>query len=217
MNGVMGVVGRLPIYRYILRAHPEATELLAGGGPALFACVHQDVFDCFNGLPRVMQERPLAAMVSYSRDGGLAASGLAMLGYEVVRGSSSKGGGEGLMLLRANLASGTSVVMVCDGPKAPLGDVKPGVARLAASAGVPILPIRAWGKNQLRFHRNWSKAALTMPGCPVVICVGAPIRVPEATRETRPFQLAVARSISDLACWASVWAGGPPLPPTRRG
>ena len=65
-------------------------------------------------------------MVSYSRDGGLAATGLQTLGYEVVRGSSSRGGGEGLLMLRGHLASGSSVVMAVDGPQAPLGDVKAG-------------------------------------------------------------------------------------------
>ncbi len=212
-SALMSVVGRFPIYRYVLRAHPEAAALLASGRPAIFACTHQDVFDTFNGLPRLLQGRPLAAMVSYSRDGGLAALGLSMLGYEVVRGSSSRGGGEGLLLLRANLMSGTSVVMVCDGPKAPLGDVKAGVVRLAGSADVPIIPVRAWGKNQMRFRRSWSRAAVTIPGCTVAVCLGAPISVAPEIRETRPVQIAIARSIVELACWASRWADSAPLPP----
>lgn len=211
--GLMSVVGRFPVYRYILRATPQAAALLDTGAPAIFACTHQDVFDTFNGLPRLLQGRPLAAMVSYSRDGGLAALGLQMLGYEVVRGSSSRGGGEGLMLLRANLASGTSVVMVCDGPKAPLGDVKAGVVRLAGSAGVPIIPVRAWGMNQLRFHHSWTKAAVSLPGCTVAVCLGDPIAVEQEVRETRRLQIAVARSIVDLARFASQWAGGAPVPP----
>ncbi len=212
-SAVMNVVGRFPIYRYVLRAHPGAAALLDSGRPAIFACTHQDVFDTFNGLPRLLPQRPLAAMVSYSRDGGLAALGLQMLGYEVVRGSSSRGGGEGLMVLRANLLSGTSVVMVCDGPKAPLGDVKAGVVRLAASVGAPILPVRAWGTNRLRFHRSWTKAAVSLPGCTVAVCLGEPIAVERETRDTRPRQLAVARSLADLARWASRWADSAPVAP----
>jgi len=208
-RALLACVERVPIYRYILRPHREAEPVLAAGGPVVFACVHQDIFDCYNGLPRVLQDRRLAAMVSYSRDGGLAALGLRMLGYEVIRGSSSKGGGEGLLMLRATLVSGTSVLMASDGPKAPLGDVKPGVVRLASTAGVPILPLRAWGSNRLVMHRAWSKAALTIPFLPVAMCVGAPIHVPENVKDTRPYQLAVAKGIADLAKWASVWAGGP--------
>ena len=209
VQAVLAVGARFPFYRHVLRAHPEARPLLDGEEPLLFACTHQDVFDCFNGLPRLLQGRPLAAMVSYSRDGGLAAMGLQMLGYEVVRGSSSRGGGEGLLMLRSSLTSGTSVVMVADGPKAPLGDVKPGVVRLASSAGVPIVPIRAWGLNQLRLWHSWTKAAITLPFLPIVVCFGAPIRVPPDVKETRPYQLEVAASIAGLAAEASVWANGP--------
>jgi lysophospholipid acyltransferase (LPLAT)-like uncharacterized protein len=132
-----------------------------------------------------------------------------MLGYEVVRGSSSRGGGEGLLMLRSALAAGSSVVMVCDGPKAPLGDVKPGVIQLAASARVPILPVRAWGLGRWRFERSWSRAAVSLPFCPVVVCVGAPIGVPERVEDPRPYQIALASAIADLARFASLWAGGP--------
>jgi len=213
VSGVLNVAGRFPTYRYILRAHPVAQEMLDTGAPVIFGCVHQDAFDCFNGLPRVLKGRRLAAIVSYSRDGGLASRGLDMLGYEVVRGSSSRGGGEALLMLKAGLASNRSVVMACDGPKAPLGDVKPGIVQLAAKSGAPILPVRAWGLNRLTLRRSWTKAALTIPFLPVVVCVGAPIRVPPKPSDTRPYQIRIASTIADLACWASAWAGGAARPP----
>jgi len=138
---------------------------------------------------------------------------LSGLGYEIVRGSSSRGGGEGLVLLRAAVKSGTSVLMACDGPKAPLGDVKPGVVRLAATSGAPIVPIRAWGTNRLTFGRSWTKAVVTVPFHPVAVCLGEPIEIPEDRIDTRPYQLEVARGIADLASWASLWANGAGTPP----
>ncbi|MHC4931512.1 MAG: DUF374 domain-containing protein [Planctomycetota bacterium] len=212
-NGLMSVVGRVPVYRYILRPHEDALSVLDGDEPVIFACCHQDIFDSFNGLPRLFQDRRFAAITSYSRDGGLAALGLRMLHYEVVRGSSSRGGGEGLLMLRSSLDSGRSVVFAADGPKAPLGDVKPGVVRLAASSGAPVLPVRSWGIARIRFHRSWPKAAVTIPFLPVVVSVGPPIRVPSATEDPRPYQIAISRSIADLAKWASAWAHGPPTAP----
>jgi lysophospholipid acyltransferase (LPLAT)-like uncharacterized protein len=116
-------------------------------------------------------------------------------------------------MLRSCLAAGTSVVMVADGPQAPLGDVKPGIVHLAASAGVPILPVRAWGLNRWRLERSWAKAAVSIPFLPVAVCVGAPIEVPDDTPDLRPFQLRVASTIADLATWASLWANGPGRPP----
>ncbi len=212
-QGALNCASRIPIYRYVRRAHPAALDLLATKQPVIFGCIHQDILDCYNGMPRLLQDRKFAAIVSYSRDGGLAAMGLRMLGYEVVRGSSSRGGGEGLMMLRASLGAGYSLVMACDGPKAPLADVKPGIVRLAATGRVPILPIRAWGVNRITFSRSWSKSVLTIPFLPVVVCIGAPIYVPEDTQDTRPYQLSIVRSIARLARWSSLWANGPGTAP----
>ncbi|MCI0636991.1 MAG: DUF374 domain-containing protein, partial [Actinobacteria bacterium] len=97
VRGAIAVVVRVPFYRYVLRAGPDAERLLATGAPVVFACTHQDMLDCFNGLPRVMRDRRLATMASYSRDGNLSTMCLQALGYEVVRGSSSHGGGEALV------------------------------------------------------------------------------------------------------------------------
>jgi len=214
-KGLLQVATRFPFYRYILRTHPEAKALLAGNSAVIFGCTHQDMVDCYNGLPRLMPDRPLSAIVSYSRDGDLSAMALKMLGYEVVRGSSSRGGGEGLMMLRATLGSGTSVLMACDGPKAPLADVKPGIVRLASTSKCPILPIRAWGLNRLTLNRSWSKTAITLPFMPVVFCVGAPIRIEARAKDIRPLQIRIARRIHTLARWSSLWAQGPDVAPFK--
>ena len=212
-RATMGVIARIPFYRYILRAHPETQELLDDDSPVIFACIHQDIFDCYNGLPRLLQDRALGAMVSYSRDGSMAAMGLRTIGYEVVRGSSSAGGGEGLLALRGHIAAGTSIVMACDGPQAPLGDVKAGVVRLASVAGVPIIPIRAWGKAQYRLVRSWSKLSVSLPFNPVVVCLGKPVYVPQPVPDCRPYQIEVAKGILSLAEWAYAWAGQAPIAP----
>jgi len=214
-RATMDVIARIPFYRYILRAHPDVEDLLDTDGPVIFACIHQDIFDCYNGLPRLLQDRALGAMVSFSRDGSMAAMGLRTIGYDVVRGSSSLGGGEGLLALRGHLAAGTSIVMACDGPQAPLGDVKAGVIRLAAVAGVPVIPIRAWGKAQYRLVRSWSKLSVSLPFNPVVVCMGKPVHVPRELTDTRPYQIAVAKSILSLAEWAYAWAGQAPIAPFK--
>ena len=212
-RGTMRVIAGIPFYRYILRAHPETEELLDHDDPVIFACIHQDIFDCYNGLPRLLQDRPLGAMVSYSRDGSMAAMGLRTIGYEVVRGSSSKGGGEGLLALRGHLASGTSIVMATDGPQAPLGDVKAGVVRLASVSGAPIIPIRSWGKAQYRLVRSWSKLSVSLPFNAVAVCLGKPVYVPPEVTDSRPYQIETAQRIVDLAEWAYAWAGQAPIAP----
>ena len=109
VRGTIAIAVRVPFYRYILRAGPDAQRLLATGRPVVFACLHQDMLDCFNGLPRVMRDRRFATMASYSRDGNLSTMCLQALGYEVVRGSSSHGGGEALVMLKGLFGAGSSI------------------------------------------------------------------------------------------------------------
>ncbi len=213
VKGLRAVVSNVPFYRHVLRAGRPTRRLLKRREPVIFTCVHQDIFDTFMGLPRILSDRRLAIMTSYSRDGSLSAYFLSALGYDIVRGSSSRGGGEALIMLRSCLLSDTSVVMACDGPRAPLGDVKAGVVRLAASSGAPILPVRSWGLVRYRLRRPWTKTAVTLPGSTVAVCIGDAIRVPADVEDTRPYQLHLARALAGLAAWASVWAGGPARSP----
>ena len=84
--------------------------------------------------------------------------------------------------------------------------VGPEIVRPALPGLAPVRPVRSWGIARIRFHRSWPKAAVTIPFLPVVVSVGPPIRVPSATEDARPYQIAVSRSIADLAKWASAWA-----------
>lgn len=215
VRGLTKVVCGIPFYRHVLRTGPGARQVLSSHRPVIFTCVHQDIFDTFNALPRLFRDRRIAVLTSLSRDGDLSALMLSALGYDIVRGSSSRGGGEALVMLRSCLLSGLSVVMACDGPRAPLGDVKAGVVRLAASSGAVILPVRSWGLVRYRFRRPWTKTAVTLPGSTVAVCIGEPIRVPPDVSNTRPYQLGIARSLAHLAAWASVWAKGPARAPFK--
>lgn len=70
-----------------------------------------------------------------------------------------------------------------------LRDFKSGAARMAQEAGVPMIPVVAWGN-----HRVWTKdlpKRLGRSGIPILMQVGAPVGVPEGadiaavTRELR--------------------------------
>lgn len=88
-------------------------------------------------------------LISRSFDGELIARTLALLGYDSVRGSSSRGGATGLMSLRDVLANGLPVVFTADGPRGPIYQTKSGPVMLSALTREPmssfyLLPERAW-------------------------------------------------------------------------
>lgn len=90
---------------------------------------------------------PRVCLVSRSRDGELLARVMAHLGSRAIRGSSSrgegqsKGGSSSLRKLARALEAGYHIVITPDGPKGPPERIKPGVLRLAAITGRPILAL----------------------------------------------------------------------------
>ncbi len=81
------------------------------------------------------RRRPTLVMVSLSLDGALQARALSVLGFVVVRGSSSRGGLRALArIVRRLRAEAVDAAFAVDGPRGPLGVAKGGAA-LAARAG----------------------------------------------------------------------------------
>lgn len=118
-------------------------------------------------------------LISRSFDGELIARTLALLGYNSVRGSSSRGGAAGLMAMRDVLEQGEPVVFTADGPRGPIYQTKIGPLKLAAMTGEPmgcfyLLPERAW------IMRSWDRFLVPLPFSRVVVSWARPVQAPEA-------------------------------------
>lgn len=116
-------------------------------------------------------------LISQSFDGELIARTLELLGYNSVRGSSSRGGAAGLMALRDVLATGMPVVFTADGPRGPIYQTKPGPVKLAAMTGDEIgtfylLPERAW------VFRSWDRFMVPLPFSRVVVSWARAVAAP---------------------------------------
>ena len=118
-------------------------------------------------------------LISQSFDGELIARTLALLGYNSVRGSSSRGGPAGLVALREVLTSGMPVVFTADGPRGPIYQTKAGPVKLAAMTGEPIgsfylLPERSWEV------RSWDRFLIPKPFSRVVVSWARAVAPPSA-------------------------------------
>lgn len=121
-------------------------------------------------------------LISQSFDGELIARTLGLLGYNSVRGSSSRGGAAGLMMLREVLEQGMPVVFTADGPRGPIYQTKPGPVKLAGMTGEPIgsfylLPERAWE------IRSWDRFLVPRPFSRVVVSWAQAVDPPAADVE----------------------------------
>ena len=91
-----------------------------------------------------------AVLVSRSRDGEIQAAAMSVLGFRVVRGSSTKGGARGLVRLLRLARAGFEVALAVDGPRGPVSVPKPGAGLLAARAKVPLIAVASASRRRDR-------------------------------------------------------------------
>lgn len=128
--------------------------------------------------------RKATVLISASRDGGYISAIMKCFSVGVVRGSSSRGGGQALVGLRNELQRGKSTILAVDGPRGPMYTVHPGVVNLASKTGKPIIPVvlnyrRYWAV------RSWDKLKIPVPFSHAVLKVGKPMYLaPDADIES---------------------------------
>ena len=103
---------------------------------------------------------------------------LKLLGYQVFRGSSSRGGARGLIGLIKAVKNGSQSALAVDGPKGPIYEVKPGVVELALRTGQPIIPVRTRCKSAWYIPRAWNKTYIPKPFTRVIVEYGEAIFLP---------------------------------------
>lgn len=122
-----------------------------------------------------------AVLTSLHRDGEIIARILHRWGYLAVRGSSSRGGSEGLReMIRAG-RSGRPLAFTPDGPRGPARRCKPGVVLAAAETGLPVVPVGAAASPAWRVD-SWDGFLVPLPGATIYVSHGPPIRVPRLAR-----------------------------------
>jgi hypothetical protein len=145
----------------------------------------------FRGRPRT------ALLISSSFDGELIARTIERMGYETVRGSSSRAGSGGLRALARAVQDGATAVVPGDGPRGPRYLLKPGVNRLARLTGHPVnsfylLPQRAW------VLRSWDALLVPKPFSRVVMVWGRPVSPPESSEAEEQTRLVVEATLERL-------------------
>ena len=119
----------------------------------------------------------LVTLISASSDGEYIARVVERWGYEVVRGSSSRGGGEALRHLVRHSRAGRSLAITPDGPRGPRQTMKPGPLLVAQLTGAALLPIAA-GTDRAWWFEGWDRFLVPRPFARIRIVYGEPVFVP---------------------------------------
>ncbi len=153
--------------------------------------------------------RRMVALVSRSKDGELVARALGVLGVGSARGSSSRGGTAGLKAVVRALRGGFDAAFAVDGPRGPARVVRTegagvGVVQAARLGRAVVVPMAAACRRRHVVRRAWDGFELPLPFTRVVVVLGAPIDVEEATAEVLAGSIEGARGRAE----AVLRAGG---------
>lgn len=160
-----------------LRVRGATRHDAVASGPFLFALWHHAL------LPLLWyhRHRGIALLVSRHKDGELVARAARLLGYRVIRGSSTRGGEAAFRGVLRALDAGIPVAITPDGPHGPARVPKPGIARAALRAGVPILPVMVRTDDAWRLA-SWDGLLVPKPFAGVDVAYGTPLRVERGDR-----------------------------------
>jgi lysophospholipid acyltransferase (LPLAT)-like uncharacterized protein len=126
----------------------------------------------------VLRHQGVHALVSSHRDGEIIARILRRLGFELVRGSSTRGGARALRDMARVARDGQGdLVVTIDGPKGPARQVKDGILFAASRSGLPIVPVGMWVARGWR-AASWDRMVIGKPLSRVAVALGDEIRIP---------------------------------------
>jgi len=191
-------------WRFEVLAEEGVTPAFHGFTPSreIYCFWHQCVLAC----AYYYRSTHATILISQSFDGELIARTLQLLGYRAVRGSSSRGGREGLLGLRRVLEAGTPVIFTADGPRGPIYRSKLGPIKLAQLTQAPIgcfhlEPENAWTAN------SWDRFQIPKPFTKIAVSWGNWTQVPENARDTELFRVQLDRNLESARDRARNYVG----------
>lgn len=140
----------------------------------IHACWHEHLLP----LTCLFAGQELATLASRDRDGEIVSRVLRRLGYDVARGSSTRGGSAGFRQLARSFASGRGVILTGDGPRGPRRSLKEGTARIAALTDSSVTVVGVAASSGLRLP-SWDRFLIPAPGATVFVSL-APVREGDA-------------------------------------
>lgn len=129
------------------------------------------------------RNRGVWCIISHSRDGEMQTRIFTSFGFQIIRGSTGRGGERALVESIRVLRKGDEMAITPDGPRGPTGVVQPGVMMMARKSGCALIPVgssasRGW------YAPTWDRYLIPWAFSRCVFVFGEPIYVaPDAGDE----------------------------------
>ena len=176
------------------------------------ACWHEHLLP----LTCLLAGQELATLASRDRDGEIISRVLRRLGYDVARGSSTRGGSAGFRQLARSFAAGRGVVLTGDGPRGPRRSLKEGTARIAKLTDSPVTVVGVAASSGRRL-RSWDRFLVPAPGTTVFVSLTPVVAGPAPG--TGDIQAALRREVArcEQAAREARWSRPPGVVRSGKG
>ncbi|SMD01830.1 hypothetical protein SAMN02746065_12142 [Desulfocicer vacuolatum DSM 3385] len=169
-------------FRFRVENEQAWQRLLGQDTPILLCGWHQQFFAVIRYFKTYSKLNP-ALMTSRSKDGELISAVANKSGWHTVRGSSSRGGKQAMDAMIDHLNTHGFGAHILDGPRGPMGIIKPGVIRMVHRTGGWVVPFYIQPENAWYFN-SWDRFMLPKPFSKVVLSFGEPLSfVPESDKD----------------------------------
>lgn len=120
----------------------------------------------------------IKALISQHRDGEYIAQIVQWLGFDVARGSTTRGGAKALLsIIKKIKEEAVSLAITPDGPKGPRFVAQSGAIILGQKTGFPIIPV-SLGLTKYWELPSWDRFRIPKPFSKAMIIYGNPITIP---------------------------------------
>lgn len=175
--GLMRCLFRLLRVVHVDRAYPE--RCWARGERIIIAFWHGRLLM----MPFAYPGTPSALLISQHLDGEYLSRIATRFGFEVVRGSATRGGMRAVKQMIRAIRERLNLAIAPDGPKGPRAKVKSGVIEMARLTGAPIVPV-SFSASRRRLLKSWDAFLVPVPFSRAVYIWGEPMYVPRtATKD----------------------------------
>lgn len=147
---------------------------------------HGKIYAGWHGVTLIpanfLKGRGAWVIISHSRDGEMQSRIFSKFGFQIIRGSTGRGGERALVESIRVLRKGGEMAMTPDGPRGPSGVVQPGVVMMARKSGAALIPVGISAKPAWRAP-TWDRYLVPYPFAKGIFAFGEPIYLSENADE----------------------------------
>jgi lysophospholipid acyltransferase (LPLAT)-like uncharacterized protein len=126
----------------------------------------------------LFRKRGYWVIISKSKDGDIQTHVFKNLGFNVIRGSSGRGGERALIESIRELRKGAVMAITPDGPRGPSHVVQGGIMAMARKSGAWLVPCGVSARPRF-IAKSWDSYMVPLPFARCILNFGKPVQVPE--------------------------------------